>query len=112
MWNKPETTPEAPKGEYVEGIVALKYPNKPKPVVQSAFYLNEFTLMCEWGCAAGLSDEECEENHEDGVDVSGWYEGRDFDGVPNGSFHNLTKDAELLGWQPMPIWSVKGDADG
>lgn len=110
MWNSPDKLPDGIEGDCKEYIVAVKRVQamrRNKVFVFAAYFLKNMPLVpggCE--CLAGLSADECEDRHEEGCPVTGWYLGIPWEGEPSGGYEKmLHKGDELMGWQPMPEWS-------
>jgi hypothetical protein len=99
--------PAVANGDAAEFIVAYTEKRDPyKVIVKAAFYLNKHPLSNESYCAAGLDDDECQNQHDDGCPVTGWYLTEPWEGYPDGAYKLLVKDGDTFkGWQPLPQFS-------
>lgn len=90
-----EQTPPVDKGRMRCFIVVLKGESTGRLSTTPLYYLRDYPLNFEEGCGA----EDCEDTHEDGCPVTGWfYDESNFD-CENCYYH---ASGEVLAWSELP----------
>lgn len=90
-----DTTPDVPRGQMKACIIMMRSRHTGKNFTMPAYYLNAYPLEFEDGCG----DEKCEDEHDDGCPVSGWfYDNANFE--YENCYYRI--EGECLAWALIP----------